>query len=526
MATFKKFNKDKRPKRNTQSLLFKRKRFCRFTVTGVEEIEPPLRLALMPYVSGYLDRVPLQNGGTTYNSYFNGGMDIKWGVNEAFTVDMTLVPDFGQVVFDNQVLNLSPFEIQFNENRQFFTEGTELFNKSGLFYSRRIGIQAPFSVLNTLLNEDEYLANVPTSSQLYNATKFSGRMKNGLGIGVFNGITAPQYATAINVNDQSERSILISPITNYNVAVFDQNLKNNSFITLTNTNVWRAGSFYDANVSGLNFQLNSNNNKFALSGNSALSVKSGVLANPVGHKWGLNAAKQRGTWVGSMGYYEESDTYDPNDLGFNTNNNKRIVSGSLSYRNFKPRWTTMNRVIANLNSSYNRLFSPDVYTATYLNGSFTAVSRNFDAGGIRFNSSLTESFDYFEPRQWGAYFIRPTWTNAGVWISTNYQKRLAVDAGINYFDTAPLYGYGIAEKRLGAALNKSGKPFVLSTKVGRVLEKIDPNKKVIDACIEKGVITDWFLFAANCLRIAPPLTIREEEITKACGVIIGCLDEL
>ena len=39
MATFKKFNKDKRPKRNTQSLLFKRKRFCRFTVTNVEEID-------------------------------------------------------------------------------------------------------------------------------------------------------------------------------------------------------------------------------------------------------------------------------------------------------------------------------------------------------------------------------------------------------------------------------------------------------------------------------------------------------
>jgi small subunit ribosomal protein S18 len=39
MPGFKKFNKDKRPKRNTQSLLFKRKRFCRFTVTGVEEID-------------------------------------------------------------------------------------------------------------------------------------------------------------------------------------------------------------------------------------------------------------------------------------------------------------------------------------------------------------------------------------------------------------------------------------------------------------------------------------------------------
>ena len=39
MATFKKFNKDKRPKRNTQSLLFKRKRFCRFTVAGVESTD-------------------------------------------------------------------------------------------------------------------------------------------------------------------------------------------------------------------------------------------------------------------------------------------------------------------------------------------------------------------------------------------------------------------------------------------------------------------------------------------------------
>ncbi|HMN56848.1 MAG TPA: 30S ribosomal protein S18, partial [Ottowia sp.] len=39
MPAFKKFNKDKRPKRNTQSLLFKRKRYCRFTVAGVKEID-------------------------------------------------------------------------------------------------------------------------------------------------------------------------------------------------------------------------------------------------------------------------------------------------------------------------------------------------------------------------------------------------------------------------------------------------------------------------------------------------------
>lgn len=52
-------------------------------------------------------------------------------------------------------------------------------------------------------------------------------------------------------------------------------------------------------------------------------------------------------------------------------------------------------------------------------------------------------------------------------------------------------------------------------------DSFETNKKVIDACISNGVITDWFLFASNCLRISPPLTISEEEIKKACDVIVG-----
>lgn len=47
----------------------------------------------------------------------------------------------------------------------------------------------------------------------------------------------------------------------------------------------------------------------------------------------------------------------------------------------------------------------------------------------------------------------------------------------------------------------------------------DTNKKVIDQLIERGVFTDWFLFASNCLRIAPPLTISREEIERACAAI-------
>jgi len=51
-------------------------------------------------------------------------------------------------------------------------------------------------------------------------------------------------------------------------------------------------------------------------------------------------------------------------------------------------------------------------------------------------------------------------------------------------------------------------------------------KQVIDCCIEKGVLTDWFLFAPNCLRIAPPLSISETEIREACEVITAVLNQI
>jgi acetylornithine/succinyldiaminopimelate/putrescine aminotransferase len=55
-------------------------------------------------------------------------------------------------------------------------------------------------------------------------------------------------------------------------------------------------------------------------------------------------------------------------------------------------------------------------------------------------------------------------------------------------------------------------------------ENFDLNKKVIDALITQGVFTDWFLFAANCLRIVPPITISKDEITTACEKIIKTLE--
>jgi acetylornithine/succinyldiaminopimelate/putrescine aminotransferase len=55
-------------------------------------------------------------------------------------------------------------------------------------------------------------------------------------------------------------------------------------------------------------------------------------------------------------------------------------------------------------------------------------------------------------------------------------------------------------------------------------ENHEANKKIIDAVINEGVFTDWFLFAPQCLRIVPPLTISRDEINKACEVINNCLN--
>lgn len=58
------------------------------------------------------------------------------------------------------------------------------------------------------------------------------------------------------------------------------------------------------------------------------------------------------------------------------------------------------------------------------------------------------------------------------------------------------------------------------------LDNFEHLRQVISICLENGLITDWFLFANNCLRIAPPLIITEEEIKTACSIIIQALDKV
>jgi acetylornithine/succinyldiaminopimelate/putrescine aminotransferase len=57
-------------------------------------------------------------------------------------------------------------------------------------------------------------------------------------------------------------------------------------------------------------------------------------------------------------------------------------------------------------------------------------------------------------------------------------------------------------------------------------QSFEHNKKVIDALLQEGVFSDWFLFASQCLRIVPPLIISEDEILKACDSIKKVVSDL
>jgi hypothetical protein len=111
----------------------------------------------------------------------------------------------------------------------------------------------------------------PSESKLINATKISGRTQGGLGIGVLNAITEPEYATVENTDSKAQIKIPTSTLTNYNVFVLDQTLKHNSSVSFVNTSVIRSGSDYDANVSAALFELNDKKNTYNLGGKFAVS---------------------------------------------------------------------------------------------------------------------------------------------------------------------------------------------------------------------------------------------------------------
>lgn len=401
---------------------------------GIKDIKPPVRLQLTPFAIGYYDRAKQVGSDAVGEAYYSGGMDLKYGINDAFTLDMTLIPDFGQVRSDNKVLNLSPFEVFFEEQRQFFTEGVELFEKADLFYSRRIG-GAPInrSALFAAMDSTDVVIDDPLTTRLLNASKVSGRTSTGLGIGVLNAISGPTKAT-IESSTGEVRQVETNPLTNYNVVVLDQNLRANSSITLTNTNVWRSGSTYDANVTSLDWDLKDRRQRYGIFGNYALSQKYGP-STELGAQYNLGVAKVSGNVTAEAGYYVETDTYDRNDLGFLQANNEQVFFGEVNYDNYQPKNSDLyQRWRLYLSAGYEKLYAPNVYTSAGLNFGGFWLQQSRDGYGFDVDIQPSRGYDYFEPRvlDFSRRVARHPSARINTFISTDYRKVLALDARIRH----------------------------------------------------------------------------------------------
>jgi hypothetical protein len=385
---------------------------------GIENIKTPTRLFFLPYSSFYLNA----NDNQKTKGTLKGGMDIKYGINDAFTLDAILIPDFGQTKFDDQILNLGPFEQQFNENRAFFTEGTDLFNKGGLFYSRRIG-GSP-SAYPTVGNNEEIIEN-PTTVNLINALKVSGRTKGGLGIGVLNAVTETTTAKIRSNFDQSIRSEVIEPLSNYSVLVLDQRFRKNSSLSFINTNVTRDGSFRDGNVSALVWDLNTKKNTYNLSGDFKYSyvnedgAKTGIASS-------LNIGETSGQYRFSLGGDVVTKDYDNNDLGINFQTNYYSLYGNANYRILKST-KYFNSFNINLNSFLQFQKETGFVQGNNFNINVNINNKKNHYFGLGLNANPLENHDFYEPRAENRYVIIPSRIGSWFYFSSNYNYKLAFD---------------------------------------------------------------------------------------------------
>jgi hypothetical protein len=391
---------------------------------GMTDIDPPIRLSVMPYVSGYIDDF---DGNTTYD--LNAGLDLKYGLNESFTLDMTVIPDFGQVAFDQQFLNLSPFENQFEENRQFFTEGTELFNIGNLLYTRRIGGE-PKNIQGIDLNSNDSVEIRQKFTRLLNATKISGRTRKNLGIGVLNAVTADNFST--RTENGVETQVLTEPLTNYNVLVFDQRFNRNSSVSLVNTNVLRKGASRDANVTGLfgSFYSKSGDYLLDVGGNQSAVFEGDSIET--GYSSNLRLADVGGNWRWAGQASLQTDDYNINDLGFQQRNNVINYRAEFGYRTVRP-VGPFNKFSHDFTAWYQFLYNPYRYEETVLSYRGFFLTRSFFAFGMNAAMTPNDVFNYFEPREPGRWFKSPAQRSVGGFISSDYRRVLAIDARGTYF---------------------------------------------------------------------------------------------
>ncbi len=255
---------------------------------GISGITRKRKMELLPYVSGQLqtfEKDPANPYATGKAWGANMGLDGKLGISSDFTLDFTVNPDFGQVEADPSVLNLTAFEVFYEEKRPFFLEGKNIldfdFGSDLLFYSRRIGHQPMYS---PELQDGEYAEPI-NNTRILGALKLTGKTKRGLSIGIIESLTAREQVEI--TGDEGTRKETVEPLTHYFIGRVQKDIHAGNTTVggmVTTTHRWLNDPYLlginrEAYTGGLDFRHFLKNKTYYLDGKMVFSyIKGDPLA--------------------------------------------------------------------------------------------------------------------------------------------------------------------------------------------------------------------------------------------------------
>ncbi|HUG39695.1 MAG TPA: DUF5916 domain-containing protein [Longimicrobiales bacterium] len=351
---------------------------------AMEDVRVPdgaRRLELRPYALGRTHSGPAEPGDPFFGGRetdIQAGVDLRYGLGSAFTLDATLNPDFGQVELDPAVINLSAFETFFDEKRPFFVEDARIFDfslggfRDQLFYSRRIGREPQGSA-----PEDATHADIPDQSTILGAAKLTGRTTGGLSLGALAAVTAEEEGVAAFAGDEpgasSQRAFVAQPRSWHGVARARQDLRAGAttvggILTAVGRELPGDRSFAflpsSAYTAGVDFEHMWGDREWAVEGYLAGSMVRGDSVALVeiqrssnhyfqrpdggftvdsgrtslaGASWEVGVERRSGEhWTGGVSVGRATGGFEVNDLGFSGSSESMGVNARVRYREVQP----------------------------------------------------------------------------------------------------------------------------------------------------------------------------------------------
>ncbi len=407
------------------------------SLDGLAGLAAPRRLEVQPYLASRLTREP----GDADNPFYSEnalvgtvGADVKYGLTSNLTLAATINPDFGQVEADPAVVNLSAFEVFFEERRPFFVEGVDVFEygrtraynvnyRPTFFYSRRIGRRPQ----RGLSGEEFVYTESPDQTTIATAAKLSGKVGDW-SIGILDAVTVEEQARYLNTDGETLETP-VEPLTNYAVGRVKRDFRQGRTVVgglVTATNRSRSEPLFadltpeQAYAGGLDFEHAWGDRAWAVSGVLAQSWVGGTAsvidglqrapqryfqrpdADHLGVDGGatslsgtygeVSVAKTGGKLIGSLTANAVTPGFDVNDLGFQFRSDVYSHSGIVIYNENDPGPDWLRRWGGNVNWSV--ALNGDGQTINRrLNVNSNLQLANLWGGGLYVGGNLGETYN-------------------------------------------------------------------------------------------------------------------------------------